>query len=81
MLHPDHQAAKSLYNLRLQEAMLKRERRVLKPQRRSSHQLDRLLCELDYRRLVLAERLARFDLAQSILRAGETSLFSSGHCG
>ena len=79
MLHLDHQAAKSLYNLRLQEAMLAREQRVVRPGR-FSHQLDRLLCELDYRRLVLAERLERFDFAQSMLRAGETSIFSSGQC-
>lgn len=41
---------------------------------------DRMRCELDYRRLVLAEQLARFDLAQSVLRADETAFFSNGQC-
>jgi hypothetical protein len=45
-----------------------------------SRQIDQLLCELDYRRLVLAEGLARFDFTQSILRADEPNLFSSGRC-
>jgi hypothetical protein len=41
---------------------------------------DRLRCELDYQRLALAERLARFDLAQSVLRADRGSVFSTGPC-
>ena len=42
--------------------------------------LNSLLCELDYQRVVLAERLARFGMAQSILRGTKTSLFSTGRC-
>lgn len=45
-----------------------------------ANMLDRLLCEMDFRRLVLAERLARFRLAQAILRGDETSLLSEGRC-
>ena len=45
-----------------------------------SRYADRLRCEMDYQRLVLAERLARFDMAQSILHSGETSFFSTGQC-
>ena len=41
---------------------------------------DRVRCEMDYQRLVLAQRLERFDMAQSILRAGETSFFSTSQC-
>ncbi len=47
---------------------------------RISQYADRLRCEMDYRRLVLAERLERFSLAQSILHAGETSFFSTNQC-
>ncbi len=39
-----------------------------------------LLCELDYRRVVLAERLANYELAKSMLRGEETTLFSAGRC-
>jgi hypothetical protein len=42
--------------------------------------LDSLLCKLDYQRVVLAERLARFEIARSILRGAETNLFSTGGC-
>jgi hypothetical protein len=45
------------------------------------HQLAaRLRCELDYQRLVLAERLARFGVAKSVLRPPEAGTFSSGPC-
>ena len=47
---------------------------------RLSQYVDRLRCEMDYRRLVLAEQLARFDIAQSILHADETSFFSASQC-
>ena len=40
-----------------------------------------ILCELDFQRVVLAERLARFGLAPSILRGDQTVLFSAGRCG
>jgi len=42
--------------------------------------VDRLRCEMDYRRLVLAEQLTRFEMAQSILRADETRFFSTSQC-
>lgn len=42
---------------------------------------DGVLCELDFQRLVLAERLARFGLDPSVLRGDETALFSAGRCG
>jgi hypothetical protein len=42
--------------------------------------VDWLLCELDHRRVVLAERLARYKLAQSVLRGEEMNLFSAGRC-
>lgn len=52
--------------------------------RQSSAQVHRLAarlrCELDYQRLVLAERLVRFDFARSILRPEEARMFSSGPC-
>lgn len=47
---------------------------------RFAQYVDRLRCEMDYRRLVLAEQLARFDIAQSILHADQTSFFSTGQC-
>lgn len=47
---------------------------------RLSRYKERVRCEMDYQRLVLAERLARFEMAQSILRSSETSLFSTGQC-
>ncbi len=83
MLHPDYQVEESLYHLRLQEAMLPKQTRVIRRhgQRRwLLHQLDRLLCELDHHRVVLAQRLERYDLVQSILHADEASKYSSGHC-
>ena len=39
-----------------------------------------LLCELDYRRVVLAERLAHYELVRSILRGEQAHLFSAGRC-
>ena len=45
-----------------------------------SHYSDQLRCELDYYRLVLAEKLERFALAQSVLHADDTRLFSSTQC-
>lgn len=48
--------------------------------RRHARRVNWLLCELDYRRVVLAERLARYELAQSILRGEELTLFSAGRC-
>ena len=45
-----------------------------------SRLVDRLLCQLDYWRIMLAERLARYDLAQSMLRVEQTRLLSAGRC-
>ena len=42
---------------------------------------QRLLCELDFQRVVLAERLARLGLHSDFLRGDETALFSAGRCG
>jgi hypothetical protein len=39
-----------------------------------------LRCQLDYQRLALAQRLERFRLAQSILRADQLALFATGAC-
>jgi hypothetical protein len=50
------------------------------PGRRLSHLVGRLRCDMDYWRLVLAERLDRFALAQSILHAEDTSFFSTRQC-
>ena len=47
---------------------------------RLSQYVDRLRCEMDYQRLVLAKQLARFEIAQSILHADETSFFSTSQC-
>lgn len=48
--------------------------------RRRTRRVDWLLCELDHRRVLLAQRLERYDLAQSLLHADEASVLSSGHC-
>ena len=48
---------------------------------RQSRYWNRVLCELDFQRVVLADRLARFGLDPSVLRGDETALFSAGRCG
>ena len=45
-----------------------------------SHYTDQMRCEMDYYRLVLAEKLERFTLAQSVLHADDTRLFSTTQC-
>lgn len=46
-----------------------------------SRQICRLRCELDALRLVLADRLAGYGLAQVFLRAERTGLLSGNCCG
>jgi hypothetical protein len=60
--------------------LLRHSRAEQLPQRRWSKTIDRVRCELDYQRLVAAERLRPFRLAQSLLRADRSSFFSAGHC-
>jgi hypothetical protein len=45
-----------------------------------AQQAGRLACELDYVRLALAKRLEHFRVAQTVLLADRTHLFSSGGC-
>jgi hypothetical protein len=47
---------------------------------RTRYSWNRLLCELDFQRVVLAERLARVGLHPAILRGDETTVFSAGRC-
>lgn len=62
-------------------ALLRQSRQELSPNNRWSRFVDRVRCELDYQRLVAAERLRSFSLAQSLLRADRSDFFSAGHCG
>jgi hypothetical protein len=65
------------------------EARALRAQARQAHRngtvsryWGRLLCELDFQRVLLAERVAPSSaLASSILRGDQVALFSAGRCG
>ena len=74
-----HHEESTLRDLEARE--LKRMVSSARPRRaRLHHYADRLLCEMDYWRLVLADRLHRIALAQSLLRAEDTTFFSTSQC-
>ncbi|MFC2037498.1 hypothetical protein ACFLYD_05975 [Chloroflexota bacterium] len=82
----DYAVVKREFDLRIADAQeWGRARDLLaqaKPQQEGwlTQQASRLRCELDFQRIVLAERLQRFRLAQSLLFADRVHLLSSGEC-
>ena len=86
MIPKDPRTAHTEYKAFVDNAMrenayrkLARELRRGRPRWYSRH-VDWLLCEVDYRRVVLAERLARYEFTYSLLRGDEAHLFSAGSC-
>ena len=86
MIPKDPRTAHAQYQAYVQDIMRDNRHRSLAQEIRRgqprwyTRRVNWLLCELDYRRVVLAERLTRYEMAQSVLRGEEMNLFSAGRC-